>query len=69
MDLFSNFIGPTKVLISANTLQVSDYDRYDWTMFNEQEKKIRHQTVFQNEKQKAFTLGVSMALGSWNEVM
>ncbi len=62
----SAFIGETKVLISANTLQVKDYDKYNWTMFDAEAKKARHETVFPTEKQKAFDLGAEMAHAPWN---
>ena len=61
------FVGPTKVLISADTLQVDDYDKYDWTMFDAEAKRIRHETVFPKEKQEAFALGARMAAAPWNE--
>ncbi len=50
-------IGPTKVLISGNTLQVSDYSRFHWTMFDPVEKQKRRETVFPEEMKKAFELG------------
>lgn len=56
----SNFIGPTKVMICSDTLQVNDYDKYDWTMFDPDTKKARHQTVFPQKKQEAFYLGSEM---------
>lgn len=56
----SIFIGPTKVMICGDTLQVNDYDKYDWTMFNPEAKKARHETVFLKEKQEAFHLGAEM---------
>ncbi len=63
----SAFLGPTKILISGNTLQIHDYDRYDWTMFDAEAKKERHETVFPLEKQKAFALGAEMAGGAWKQ--
>ncbi len=59
------FVGPTKVLISGNTLQINDYDRYNWTMFDAEGKKERHETVFPLEKQKAYLLGAEMVGGNW----
>jgi len=59
------FVGPTKILISSDTLQVKDYSRYNWTMFNPEHKKARHETVFQEDKKKAFALGEQMASGTW----
>ena len=54
------FVGPTKILISSNTLQVSDYSKFNWTMFDPEEKKKRHETVFPDEKMKAYQLGAEM---------
>ena len=62
---FNTFVGPTKILISSDTLQVKDYSRYNWTMFNPEHKKERHETVFPEDKKKAFALGEQMVNGSW----
>ena len=62
---FNTFVGPTKILISSDTLQVKDYSRYNWTMFNPEHKKERHETVFPEDKKKAFALGEQMASESW----
>lgn len=63
----STFIGPTKVLISADTLQVNDYDKYDWTMFDAESKRARRETVFPKEMQEAFSLGAKMVSETWTE--
>ena len=60
----SNFVGPTKVMICGNTLQVNDYDKYDWTMFDPEAKKARNETVFPEEKKEAFRLGAEMVTNS-----
>lgn len=62
----SNFIGPTKVMISGNTLQVNDYDRFNWTIFDPEAKKERRETVFPQEKQQAYTLGAAMCSEAWD---
>ena len=54
------FVGPTQTLASGNTLQVSSYERYNWTMFNAEEKKARRESVFPGERQAAFRLGAGM---------
>ena len=59
------FVGPTKLLISTDTLQVKDYSRYNWTMFNPDAKKDRHEKVFPEDKKKAFALGEQMVSGTW----
>lgn len=63
----SGFVGPTKVLVSGNTLQVNDYERYNWTMFDPEAKKARRESVFPAELQKAYALGTQMAAGEWTE--
>ena len=63
----SNFIGPTKVMICGDTLQVNDYDKYDWTIFDPEAKKERHENVFPEEKQKAFQLGAEMVGNPWQQ--
>ncbi len=59
------FVGPTKILISSDTLQVKDYSRYNWTMFDPDAKKQRHDKVFPDDKRKAFDLGAKMASADW----
>ena len=66
-NTLSAFIGPTKVLISGNTLQINDYDRYNWTIFDAEGKNERHKTVFPLEKQKAYSLGAEMVGGNWEQ--
>lgn len=63
---FNTFLGPTKILISSDTLQVKDYSRYNWTMFDPEHKKERHETVFPEDKKKAFDLGAQMVRGAWD---
>ncbi len=62
-DTLSHVIGPTKTLISGNTLQLKDYSKTDWewTLFDADEKQQRHETVFPKECEKAFELGKQMA--------
>lgn len=56
-------VGPTKVFVSGNTLQLRDYSKTDWpwTLFDPEAKKVRHETVFPEECKKAFELGKMMA--------
>ena len=62
---FNTFVGPTKILISSDTLQVKDYSRYNWTMFDPEHKKARHEMVFPEDKKTAFALGEQMVSGIW----
>lgn len=61
----SGMIGPTKVMVCGDTLQVNDYSKYQWTMFQPETKKVRHEEVFPEEMKKAFALGAEMATTPW----
>lgn len=50
-------IGPAEVITSGDTLQVDDYSKYNWTRFDPEAKKIRHDTVFPEHLEKAFRMG------------
>jgi hypothetical protein len=58
-----NLFGSCAVLISGDTLQVEDYDRYGWTMFDPLKKKARRETAFLREKESAFALGANLVMG------
>ena len=64
-NMLGTFVGPTKILIGSETLQLKDYSRYNWTMFNPEAKKARHETVFPEDKKKAFALGAQMMNNPW----
>ncbi|MCQ2530082.1 MAG: flavodoxin family protein [Lachnospiraceae bacterium] len=53
----SAIVGPTKVLTCGDTLQVDDYSKYDWTNFDPEAKKKRHDETFGDYLKKAFALG------------
>ena len=59
----NRFVGPTKLLVSGNTLQLKDYGKTDWpwTMFDPEAKLARHETVFPEEMRKAFQMGKALA--------
>ena len=59
---FERFIGPSEYFASGNTLQLSDYSRTDWewSMFDIEEKKRRHEEIFPEECQRVFELGKKM---------
>ena len=65
-NTLGGMVGPTKVMVSGNTLQVKDYGKYDWTMFDPEAKKARHEEVFPKELEKAFSLGAEMVKEPWN---
>lgn len=56
----TNFVGPTEVLICGDTLQVNDYSKYDWTMFDPQAKKKRHDETFDASLGKAYEKGQAL---------
>ena len=58
----SRFVGPTDIIVSGDTLQINDYSKTDWewSIFNPEEKKIRHENVFPQECKKAFEKGISL---------
>ena len=60
----NRFVGPTKTLVSGNTLQVTDYSKLDWewSIFDPEAKRKRHETVFPEEMKKAFALGAALLL-------
>ena len=60
---FERFIGPTEVFVCGDTMQINDYSKTDWewSIFNPDEKLIRHKTIFPEEKKEAFEKGVQLA--------
>ena len=60
---FGRFVGPCETLVSGETLQVSDYSKLDWewSMFDPEKKKERRETVFPQERKKAFEMGKALA--------
>ena len=59
-NTLESFIGPTQTMVSGNTLQINDYEKYDWTIFDPEEKRERREKVFPQERQKAFQLGAEI---------
>lgn len=54
----SRYVGPTKVFVSGDTLQLKDYSKTDWPWyFNAEAKYKRHETVFPEECKEIFLLG------------
>ncbi len=60
---FERFIGPTEIFVCGDTMQIKDYSATDWewSIFNPDEKLIRHKTIFPEEKKEAFEKGVQLA--------
>ena len=61
----SGMVGPTKVMVCGDILQVNDYSKYNWTMFNPEAKRARHEAVFPDDMRKAFALGAEMSKHPW----
>lgn len=61
-QILSSFVGPTEVLVSGETLQLEDYGATDWpwSMFDPAAKRERHETVFPQERRRAFEMGASL---------
>lgn len=59
----SRFVGPTELLVSGDTLQLKDYSKTDWpwTMFDAAHKQERRETVFPEERKKAYEMGAELA--------
>ena len=65
-NTLSGMVGPTKVMVCGDTLQVDDYSKYNWTMFDPEAKKARHEEVFPTEMKQAYALGAEMVKNPWN---
>lgn len=61
-DTLDKFVGPTNVLVSGDTLQLKDYSKTDWewSFFDPEHKKERHETVFPQECKKAYEMGKAL---------
>ena len=55
-----HYFGHCETLLSTDTMQVKDYSRYHLGRFDAEAKRIRHETAFPQECQKAFELGVRL---------
>ena len=58
-------VGNTKVMIAGDTLQVRDYSRFNWTIFDSAAKQKRYENVFPKEQKEAFELGARMVKEAW----
>lgn len=55
-----SFVGPTQLFICGNTLQVKDYSKYNWTMFDPEDKKKYHDDTFDTYLEKAKEAGMHL---------
>ena len=65
-NTLSRFVGKTITFICGDTLQVNNYDKYQWTIFNPEAKKERHGKVFPEDMKKVYELGVKIVREPWN---
>ena len=56
-----HYFGHCETLLATDTLQAKDYSRYHLGMFDAASKQFRHKTVFPQDCQKAYELGVKLA--------
>jgi len=59
--------GACELLLSTDTLQYSDYDKFEAEMWDKAAKYKRHAEVFPEDCKRAFELGVRMASGKMPE--
>lgn len=59
-NTLTNFIGPTTVFVSGETMQVKDYSRFDWTFFDGPQRVERREKVFPKELEEVRRLGASL---------
>lgn len=62
-QVLSNFVGPTKIFVSGDTLQLRDYSKTDWewSIFDPEAKQQRHDTVFPQECKEVYKMGSELA--------
>ncbi|MBR0189237.1 MAG: flavodoxin family protein [Clostridia bacterium] len=63
-QVLNRFVGPTEIFASGDTLQLKDYSKTDWawSMFDPKKKQLRHDTVFPQERKRAFELGATLIM-------
>ena len=54
-------IGPTEIVIADETTQVSNYEKYDWTLFDYEERRRRRKEVFPIQLEEAYRMGAELA--------
>ena len=61
--MLERHFGACELLLSTNTLQYDDYDKFESEIFDKEAKVKRHAEVFPEDCKRAFELGVRMASG------
>jgi len=58
---FMMLLGKTEVVTAVDTMQFDDYSRYASELFDGEAKRIRRETVFPQEREKAYAMGRRLA--------
>ena len=61
--LMKRIFGHSELLLSTETWQFDDYEKYASSMFDANQRKQRHETVFQQDCADAFALGKRLSDG------
>jgi multimeric flavodoxin WrbA len=61
--ILERHFGSCELLLSTDTLQYSDYDKYESEKFDKEAKAKRHAEAFPEDCKRAFELGIRMATG------
>ena len=59
-NTLSTFVGPTEIFICGDTLQVKDYSRFNWTLFDPEAKKKHHDETFSEYLERAKEAGENL---------
>jgi multimeric flavodoxin WrbA len=62
-EIFKALNGDVEVYACCDTLQVSDYSRFNMASFNEEHKKAMREKQFPNDLKKAFEMGTKLGAG------
>ena len=62
-EIFKALNGDVEVYACCDTLQVSDYSRFNMASFNEEHKKAMREKQFPNDLKKAFEKGAKLGAG------
>ena len=62
----SNAIGPTRPFVCGATLQVEDYSRYEWTMFDGEQRHQRRERVFPLQREQVMQMGAELVANPWS---
>ena len=63
--VLGNAIGPTRPFVCGSTLQVNDYSRYEWTMFDAEVRQRRHEEVFPLQREQVTKMGAELVSDPW----